>query len=140
MSNPMLSFQLTSVYDQLVLPPRRYAPPLGFAQFTPRYRQAFYCGRAEEPRIKNSFKLRALICPGCRSPRNMNDRWGWVWIIGDEPTWLESGYLSECQVCRGFAWSPNMIEVDPRLAFFRPSSKGDRRVQPDRYAATSGSL
>jgi hypothetical protein len=137
MPNPVVTLRLATVYDQLVIS-RILRPPLGFKPFKPKIRRAFY---STLPGIKDRFKLDALICPACGAPKNENDDWGMVWIIGHDDSVMEPGCIQECRVCWCQIWSETMFLANRTTSplFFRSMPKGIRH-EPAHHSPANGSI
>lgn len=140
MSNPMVTFQLADVYDQLVVA-RVLAPPLGFKPFKPKFRTMYHL-QSLEVKIPVKHGVKTLICPACLAPKNQQDSYGWVWIIGGDEPLMEGGHNQQCRICFAIVWSDHswvFHEQAPFTAYFKPMPKGIRH-EPARHVAANGAL
>jgi hypothetical protein len=144
--NPLITAQLTGLYDKATLrekapeQPTLYeqgtlrakpkGPPKGWKKFTPMYREALIIVSMDQCAQASAI----LACPCCDSPRFYMDAFGWIWL--KEKGLTEQDYVSACTVCGAKVWGIKPVTLS--VCYYKPEPGFKRHPEdvvddPDPY-------
>lgn len=134
--NPLVTSQLTGLYEQATLQVKEPKPPKGWKKFTVMYREAMIIVSMDQPAAAVSVP----VCPRCDSPRFYMDGFGLIWL--KDQGLSADDMVCACTICGTRIWG---LRPKPRqVCYFKAEGKfrrhpedvmgpgeGDPYVEPD---------